>query len=133
MAAGKTVAAVSLLPNSPSEIPPELNSFMREGTHYYKTKRGFHERSTGKVHPKSWDLMVNYDSFAFNNLISPRPILEIGGEKAETLHFATEAYRLASEPKELFVVKGKSHFDVYDDASETGPKTVEFFSKHLCA
>ncbi|KAJ0358134.1 hypothetical protein COL922a_014622, partial [Colletotrichum nupharicola] len=26
--------------------------------------RGFHERSTGKVHPKSFDMMVNYERFA---------------------------------------------------------------------
>ncbi|PKX96920.1 alpha/beta hydrolase [Aspergillus novofumigatus IBT 16806] len=85
MATGKHVDAISLLPNSPAECPPELNSFMREGTSYYKTSRGFHERSTGRVHPKSFDLM------------------------------------------------GKSHFDLYDDASETGPKIVEFLAKHLLA
>lgn len=133
LAQGNAVEAISLLPNSPEECPPELNSFMREGTTYYKTKRGFHERSTGKVHPKSFDYMVNYESFGFNNLISPRPILVIGGERAETLHFAKEAYERAQEPKELFIVKGKTHFDLYDDASETGPKIVSFLEKALCA
>ncbi|KAL2855617.1 Alpha/Beta hydrolase protein [Aspergillus pseudodeflectus] len=106
-------------------------NFMREGTTYYKTKRSFHERSTGKVHPKSFDMMVNYDSFAFNNLISPRPLLVIGGEKVETLHFAKTAYERAEEPKELVIIKEKTHFDLYDDASEAGPKVVAFLAKNL--
>jgi dienelactone hydrolase len=131
MATGKSVDAIPLLPDSPDKCPPELNSFMREGTTYYKTKRGFHERSTGKVHPKSFDMMVNYDSFAFNNLISPRPLLVIGGEKAETLHFAKTAYERAEEPKELVIIKEKTHFDLYDDASEAGPKVVAFLAKNL--
>ncbi|KAH8594196.1 hydrolase of the alpha/beta superfamily [Bisporella sp. PMI_857] len=130
-AAGEAVEPVPLLPNSVKEIPAELGSFMKRGTHYYKTKEGFHHRATGLVHPRSFDLMVAFDAFAFNNLISPRPILVIGGEKAETLHFAREAYDKASEPKELLIVKGKGHFDVYHDASEIGPKTIEFFNKYL--
>ncbi|KAI9035477.1 alpha/beta hydrolase [Aspergillus affinis] len=131
LAHGKSVEPIAILPNSPAECPPEFNSFMREGTTYYKTKRGFHERATGNVHPQSFDYIVNYESFRFNHLIAPRPILVIGGEKAETLHFARDAYERAQEPRELVVVKEKTHFDLYDDASEAGPKIVEFLAKNL--
>ncbi|TVY59925.1 Uncharacterized protein Focb16_v003163 [Fusarium oxysporum f. sp. cubense] len=128
---GNKVEAVEFRPKSVEEIPADMGSFMRKGTHYY-LGTGFHPRSTGKVHPKSWDLMINYDSFALNNLISPRPLLVIGCEDAETLHFAKEAYEAALEPKEIFIVPSKGHFDIYQDASVAGPKTVQFLEKHLC-
>lgn len=120
IAQGNVVEAVDFRPKSIEEIPADMGSFMKKGAHYYM-KTGFHPRSTGKVHPKSWDLMVNYDSFAFNSLISPRPLLVIGCEDAETLHFAKEAYEAALEPKEIFVVPSKGHFDIYQDASVTAP------------
>ncbi|PHH58570.1 hypothetical protein CDD81_5208 [Ophiocordyceps australis] len=75
--------------------------------------------------------MVNYDSFNFQHLISPRPLLMIAGSEAQTLGHSKLAVQKAKEPKELFIVKGKNHFDLYDDLSESGPKLVDFFGKAL--
>lgn len=115
----------------PAKIPDNADSFFKEAAQYYGTKRGHHERSDQKVPLQSYDLMVSYDSFNFQHLISPRPLLMIAGSEAQTLHYSEEAIENAMGPKELVTVKGKNHFDLYDDLSETGPKLVDFFGKSL--
>ncbi|CAK47820.1 hypothetical protein CBS115989_4866 [Aspergillus niger] len=109
-----------------------VDSFFRAAAEYYgTTQRGKHERSTQRVPLESYDRMMVYDSFAFMRLIAPRPVLMIAGAEAETLHYSEEAVRLAREPKELFVVQGKNHFDLYDQLQESGPKLVQFFTGNL--
>ncbi|OJZ82736.1 hypothetical protein ASPFODRAFT_50574 [Aspergillus luchuensis CBS 106.47] len=108
-----------------------VDSFFLQAAEYYGTSRGKHERSTQRVPLQSYDRMVVYDSFAFMRLIAPRPVLMIAGEEAETLHYSEEAVRLAREPKELFVVAGMGHFDLYDRLEVSGPKLVRFFREAL--
>ncbi|KAF2096041.1 hydrolase of the alpha/beta superfamily [Rhizodiscina lignyota] len=114
-----------------SQIPNNADSFFKDAAAYYGTSRGHHDRSNQRVPPMSYDLMASYDSFIFQHLISPRPLLMIAGTKAQSLHFSKTAIEAAKEPKELFSIEGKNHFDLYDDLSETGPKLVEFFGKYL--
>ncbi len=52
--------------------------------------------------------MENFES------ISPRPILFIIGEHAHSRYFSEDAYEMAAEPKELYVVKEAGHVDLYD-------------------
>ena len=111
--------------------PEETNPFNRGAGEYYGTSRGKHERSTQRIPPTSYDLLVPYDSFNFQHLISPRPLLMIAGAEAETLHYSEWAVNAAKEPKELFVIEGSNHFTIYDDLSKSGPKLVEFFEKCL--
>ncbi|KAE8160611.1 Alpha/Beta hydrolase protein [Aspergillus tamarii] len=112
-------------------VPDDADPFFKDAAAYYGTDRGKHERSTQKVPPASYDLMIAYDSFNFQHLISPRPLLMIAGSEAQTLHYSKTAVEIAKEPKELFIVKGKNHFDIYDDLNESGPKLVDFFGKNL--
>lgn len=128
---GEQLDAEPMFDANPQRQPPNVDSFFREAANYYGTKRGQHERSTRKVPLMSYDLMVNYDSFNFQHLISPRPLLMIVGGEAETIHFSQSAVDAANQPKELFIIEGKNHFDLYDDLSESGPKLVEFFGKNL--
>jgi fermentation-respiration switch protein FrsA (DUF1100 family) len=46
--------------------------------------------------------------------ISPRPILFIIGEHAHSRYFSEDAYVMAAEPKELYVVPDAGHVDLYD-------------------
>lgn len=114
-----------------TKIPAGADSFFRDAAAYYGTKRGMHPRSDHRVPAMSYDLMVSYDSFNFQHLIAPRPLLMIAGSQAQTLHYSKTAIEAAKEPKEYFEVDGKNHFDLYDDLSKTGPKIVEFFGKYL--
>jgi fermentation-respiration switch protein FrsA (DUF1100 family) len=114
-----------------NQIPDDADSFFKDAAAYYGTERGRHPRSDQKVPPSSYDLMVCYDSFIFQHLISPRPLLMIAGSKAQTLHYSATAVAAAREPKELFIVEGTNHFGLYDDLAVSGPKLVEFFGKNL--
>jgi fermentation-respiration switch protein FrsA (DUF1100 family) len=114
-----------------NQIPDDADSFFKDAAAYYGTERGRHPRLDQKVPPSSYDLMVCYDSFIFQHLISPRPLLMIAGSKAQTLHYSATAVAAAREPKELFIVEGTNHFGLYDDLAVSGPKLVEFFGKNL--
>jgi hypothetical protein len=54
--------------------------------------------------------------YPFNDIetISPRPMLFITGDAAHSKEFSEGAYKLAAEPKELFIVPGAGHVDLYD-------------------
>ena len=54
--------------------------------------------------------------YPFNDIetISPRPMLFIAGENAHSIEFSEDAYKLAAEPKELYIVPGAGHVDLYD-------------------
>ncbi|EGX45666.1 hypothetical protein AOL_s00169g272 [Orbilia oligospora ATCC 24927] len=114
-----------------SKVPEDASSFFKSAASYYGTKRGHNARSDQRVPPSSYDLMIGYDSFNYQHLISPRPLLMIAGAEAETLHYSKKAVEGAKEPKELFVIKGRNHFDLYDDLTESAPKLVEFYRKAL--
>lgn len=72
--------------------------------------------------------------YPFNDIetISPRPMLFIMGEKAHSQPFTKDAYARAAEPKELFIVPGADHFDLYDKL-EFLPvdKLADFFKSNL--
>lgn len=72
--------------------------------------------------------------YPFNDIetISPRPMLFVMGEKAHSQPFTKDAFARAAEPKELFIVPGADHFDLYDKA-ECIPvdKLAKFFRDNL--
>ena len=60
--------------------------------------------------------------------ISPRPVLFIAGEHAHSRYFSEDAYQEASEPKELYIVPGANHVDLYDRMDKIPfEKISEFF------
>jgi fermentation-respiration switch protein FrsA (DUF1100 family) len=128
---GEHTSPPAMLDTNPEAYPADSDSFFKDAAQYYGTKRGNHERSDQKVPLHSYDLMISYDSFNFQHLISPRPLLMIAGSKAQTLHYSKTAVDAAKEPKELFVIEGRNHFDLYDDTTKSGPKVVGFFGKYL--
>lgn len=125
--------APKMFQTDPSAVPAEAPSFFKSAAAYYGSSRGNHPRSDQRVPLSSYDLMISYDSFNFQHLISPRPLLMIAGSEAETLHYSKTAVAGAKEPKELFVIDGKNHFDLYDDLEKAAPKLIEFYGKALAA
>jgi fermentation-respiration switch protein FrsA (DUF1100 family) len=64
--------------------------------------------------------------------ISPRPILLIHGENAHSRYFSETAYAAAAEPKELMIIKGANHVDLYDQMDKIPfDKISDFFGKNL--
>ena len=119
-------------------IPEKLSAADSENTReffdYYRTPRGQHPHSTTSYSFTSLAPMMNSFPFAQIETISPRPVLFIVGERAVSAYFSENAYSKAAEPKELFVVPGASHVDLYDVPEYlaiTLPKLDAFFSKNL--
>ncbi|MFF4349434.1 alpha/beta hydrolase [Streptomyces sp. NPDC001530] len=64
--------------------------------------------------------------------ISPRALLFVVGEHAHSRYFSEDACELAAEPKELYVVPGANHVDLYDKTDLIPfDKLEEFFTKNL--
>ncbi|KAL2203406.1 X-Pro dipeptidyl-peptidase protein [Sarocladium strictum] len=99
---------------------------------YYNYPLWKHPRCTNELAIRSVELLAPFDAFQRIEWISPRPVLFVAGSEAVTLSFVEEAYERALDPKELVVVPGKCHVDLYQDVSETGPKLASFFTESLC-
>ena len=64
--------------------------------------------------------------------VSPRPILLIAGENAHSRYYSEDAYAAAQEPKELVIVPGADHVDLYDNFEKIPFDKLEaFFKKNL--
>ncbi len=110
--------------------------FMVDYADYYKSKqRGFHPRAINSN--GSWTItsglsFMNAPLMSNIKEISPRPILLIHGEKAHSRYFSETAYAAAAEPKELVIIKGASHTDLYDQMDKIPfDKISDFFGKNL--
>lgn len=131
-AKGDQVPMVPFVPDCPDGLPMSIPSLFRGGSKYYRSPRGQHPRSTNRWPVRSTDLIINYSSYAFNDLIAPRPLLMVVGSDADTIYFSEEAMARAKEPKELYLVPGKAHVDLYDDVGGHLEKLVGFMADALC-
>ncbi len=128
---GESRRDIAAIPQVLSETDTENT---REFFDYYRTARGGHPRSTTSYSFTSLAPLMNFFAFAQIETIPPRPILMIVGERAVSAYFSEEAYRKAAEPKELFVVPGASHVDLYDRPhyiAQSLEKLRKFFTEHL--
>ncbi|HOY80214.1 MAG TPA: alpha/beta hydrolase, partial [Hyphomonadaceae bacterium] len=102
---------------------------------YYRTPRGFHPRSVnsnGSWARTSLIPFMNMPILTYIAEISPRPALFIHGEKAHSRYFSETAYAAAAEPKELLIVPGANHVDLYDRLDKIPfDKLADFFAKNL--
>ncbi len=120
-------------PNKPAKmIPKGLDPITSEFFEYYAMKRGFHPRSIAAFTQTSDMAFMNFPLMDKIQSISPRPILFIIGEKAHSRYFTEDAYKQAAEPKELVIVPGARHIDLYDRTDMIPfDKLSAFFNKHL--
>ncbi|KAI9306522.1 dienelactone hydrolase domain-containing protein [Cunninghamella echinulata] len=114
-------------------VLPEKTLF-REAYYYYRTPRAQHPRSENKYLVRSIDKLASFAAYDYNHLISPRPLLMIAGSEADTKYFSEVAYEKAKEPKELFIIDGATHVDLYDILKYVDPvvaKLDSFFTQYL--
>lgn len=88
---------------------------------YYGTERGRHFRAETTVDAADGQALVNFYPFAQIDLIAPRPVLFVAGEKAYSRYFSEDAFLAAEDPKELYSVPNAGHTDLYDN-----PKLIPF-------
>lgn len=104
---------------------------------YYGTPRGYHPRAVNSGN--SWTqttplAFMNMPILTYIAEISPRPVLFIHGEKAHSRYFSETAYAAAAEPKELMIIPGVNHTDLYDRMDVIPfDKLASFFKQHLAS
>lgn len=109
--------------------------FVKEYHNYYRTPRGYHERSlnsTGAWNATNPLSFMNMPLLTYIKEIAPRPILLIAGEKAHSRYFSEDTYKQAAEPKELMIIPNAVHVDLYDQLDKIPFDKLEaFFKEHL--
>lgn len=119
----------------PDTLPANPNPVLAAFWNYYKTPRGYHARSINSN--TAWTATTPMSFFEFPmaanvEMISPRPILLIAGENAHSRYYSEDIYKAASEPKELVIVPGADHVDLYDRLDKIPfDKLTAFFTKNL--
>jgi fermentation-respiration switch protein FrsA (DUF1100 family) len=109
--------------------------FLVDYHNYYMTPRGYHPRAVNSGN--AWTIttplpFMNLPILTYIKEISPRPILLVHGEKAHSRYFSETAYTAAAEPKELMIIDGANHVDLYDRVNLIPfDKLESFFSREL--
>ncbi len=112
----------------PEGLPPVAAEFFE----YYAMERGWHPNVVDNFTVTSAMSFMNFPLLSYIDTISPRPILFIMGENAHSRYFTEEAYARAAEPKELVIVPGAGHVDLYDKEDLIPfEKMDSFFSENL--
>ncbi|OQP48032.1 hypothetical protein A4H97_29795 [Niastella yeongjuensis] len=117
-----------------AEQAKELGQHVYEGWEYYCTERAYHPRSAKTFTWKSVELAAGFDAFRFAGLIAPRPLLMIAGSETKTLWMTQEAIETAKGPKELFIIDGATHVDLYDKMEYVAPavaRVLDFYNANL--
>lgn len=98
-------------------LPDDAPWFVRDYHDYYKTKRGYHERSLNSN--DGWNATSSL-SFLNTKMLSyleeiKSAVMLIHGEKAHSVYFSKDAFkRLKGDNKSLVIIPGAVHTDLYD-------------------
>lgn len=123
---------------TPHKIDENSPRIAKEFYDFYRTPRGeFTPKGSSPqltTHPTLTSNVKFMNFYPFNDIetISPRPMLFITGEQAHSKEYSENAYKLAGQPKELYIVPGAGHVDLYD-RTDLIPfaKLASFFKENL--
>lgn len=126
------------VPGTVNKLDENTPTIQREFYDFYRTSRGAFtpEGESAELTTKpllsSLPKFMNFYPFSDIETISPRPMLFITGDTAHSREFSEDAYRRAAEPKEIHIVPGAGHVDLYDRVNLIPwDKLQSFFSQHL--
>lgn len=121
--------------SNPEKLKGDEPQFIKDYFDYYRTPRGFHERSinsNGAWSATNGFSLMNMPILTYIKEISPRPVLIIAGENAHSRYFSEDAYNMAAEPKELMIIPKAVHVDLYDKVDVIPfDKLESFFNENL--
>lgn len=114
----------------PEKLTGDEPQFVKDYYDYYKTKRGFHERSinsNGNWTQTSTLALINMPILKYSDEIR-NAVLIIHGEKAHSRYFSEDAFKqLRGDNKELLIVDGANHTDLYDNLEKIPFDKIEAF------
>ena len=96
---------------------------MLEAIDYYRTSRGEFPTSNNKLLFTSMSNLIMFDAFHLAEFLLTQPLLVIVGDKVGAFGSYRDGFDLynkaASKNKKIHVVKGASHYDLYDRPEAT--------------
>ena len=130
---GKASAGERILPET---LPADPHPVLKEFFDYYRMPRGFHARSVNSTGAWTATMPLSFMNMPLLSYASEItiPTLIVTGEKAHSRYFAEDAYKaVGSKDKELVVVPGANHVDLYDNVAGKIPfaKFEQFFQTNL--
>ncbi|WP_373457008.1 alpha/beta hydrolase [Parabacteroides sp. 52] len=116
-------------------LPDDAPQFVKDYHDYYKTPRGYHERSlnsNGGWNVTSALSFINAPQLAYSDEIRSA-VLVIHGEKAHSRYLSEDAFKkLKGDNKELLIIPGAVHTDLYDRLDVIPfDKLESFFNQNL--
>jgi len=116
-------------------LPEDAPQFVKDYHAYYKTQRGYHKRSlnsNGGWNKTSSLSFLNMPLLSFAGEIR-NAVLLIHGEKAHSRYFSEDTFKkLKGDNKELMIIPGASHTDLYDNLDKIPfDKIEQFYRKNL--
>lgn len=122
---------VSFAGSVSGDFTPETPNFVRRYFDYYKNpKRGFHHRSPNSTTGMTATSALAYMNMPINTYIDEirNPVLLVHGSEAHSLYFSEEAFKhLKGNNKELYIVPGADHTDLYDNLDMIPFDKIESF------
>ena len=116
-------------------LPADVPFFVKDYYDYYKTKRGYHARSLNSN--AGWNVtsalsFMTMPILTYSDEIRSA-VLMIHGEKAHSAYFSKDAFKkLKGDNKELLIIPGAVHTDLYDDMNIIPfDKMDSFFNANL--
>lgn len=116
----------------PAELPEGVPFFVKDYHDYYKTERGYTERSLNSN--EGWNAtsplsLLNMPILQYSDEIRSA-VLVIHGEKAHSVYFSRDAFaKLTGDNKELMIIPGAVHTDLYDQKNIIPFEMIESFMK----
>ena len=121
----------------PDKLPADAPQFVKDYYAYYKTPRGYHARSlnsNGGWNKTSALSFINAKLLAYADEIESA-VMVLHGEKAHSRYFGETAFKmLKGGNKELVIVPGASHCDLYDGGGKGAipfDRIEAFYRKNL--
>lgn len=139
-ARGETRRIDDLLPSSVEEAKSAgiTDIDVLEATDYYKTDRGYQPNGVAKTLFSHSAVAIGWDAFHLAEVLLTQPLLLITGDKVGgfgSYRDSLEIYgRARSQNKELVIVEGWSHYDLYDKpepVAQALAKLIPFFQKNI--
>lgn len=106
----------------PEELTEDTPQFVKDYTHYYETKRGYHPRSVNSTDGWNKTSALSFVNLPFMQRIGEiqSAVLIMHGAKAHSLYFSKTAYsKLNGNNKELLIIPGANHTDLYDGGANS--------------
>lgn len=113
-------------------LPDDAPQFVKDYYDYYKTNRGYHERSLNSNN--GWNVtsslsFINMPQLSYTGEIR-NAVLIIHGEKAHSRYFGEDTFKmLKGDNKELLIIPAANHVDLYDRMDIIPFDKMEFFFK----